>query len=114
METKIKDGWFPMSWQAECLGKGHSSTTCASFRLCKGGHGALASVLIDDDIVTLSTMLDLSAAFGTVDHILVFERLKISFGIDAVVLGPLLFVMCVYPLRMFLYKIISVPPLMLS
>ena len=41
---------------------------------------------IDDGNVTLLTLLDLSAAFDTIDHTILLERLKISFGIDGVVL----------------------------
>ena len=41
---------------------------------------------IDDGNVTLLTMLDLSAAFDTIDHAILVERLKISFGINGVVL----------------------------
>ena len=41
----------------------------------------------DREAVTLIRLLDLSAAFGTVDHEILLHRLKFSFGIDDSVLS---------------------------
>ena len=41
----------------------------------------------DDKMITLLGQLDLSAAFDTVDHQILFDRLLYEYGLDGLVLG---------------------------
>ena len=61
--------------------KGHS-TESLLLRLLSDIYGA-----IDKSQVTLSTLFDVSAAFDTVDHDILLQRLSISFGLSGNVLG---------------------------
>ena len=60
--------------------RNHSSTETAVLRVL----GNLEAV--DERDVAVLTLLDLSAAFDTVDHCILLQRLQISFGFD----GPAL------------------------
>ena len=46
-----------------------------------------ALMAADVDQVTLLGLVDLSAAFGTVDHDILINRLRISFGVRGTALG---------------------------
>ena len=59
----------------------HHSTETALLRVISDILGA-----IDNGKVTLLGLLDLSAAFDTVDHSILLDRLRIAFGMDGVVL----------------------------
>ena len=59
-----------------------------AYRACLSTETALLRVLNDlltagdDGQVSLRTLLDLSAAFGSIDHDILFHRLKHVFGIQ--------------------------------
>ena len=63
--------------------KGHSTET-ALLEVLDGVFTAA-----DDKQVTVLIGLDLSAAFDTVDHRLLLDRLRLEFGVMAAVLSPI-------------------------
>ena len=63
--------------------KGHSTET-ALLEVLDG-----VFTVADDKQVTVLIGLDLSAAFDTVDHRLLLDRLRLEFGVMAAVLSPI-------------------------
>ena len=65
--------WYRLTWVQSAYRQGHSTET--------------AVLKVISDIIDAAGLLDMSAAFDTVDHKFLLERLEVSFGVKGLVLA---------------------------
>jgi len=86
--------WSDSCWHAHLLGSANFSEYQSAYRKGHSTETALLEVLdgvytaADNKQVTLLIGLDLSAAFDTVDHEILLQRLQSEFGVTIAILDP--------------------------